>query len=89
MQSEKYTTKKGTTRYRPVMTTGEMSRYMYDGGAGFCLACGSEAEGVEPDARGYECEGCGEAKVYGLEELMLMGLIRFTDEPKPAEVARV
>ena len=40
-------------------------------GAGFCLACGAEAYGVEPDARGYECESCGAKKVYGAEELLL------------------
>ena len=38
---------------------------------GFCLACGNEQEGCEPDARKYECEACGENKVYGAEELML------------------
>ena len=38
---------------------------------GFCLACGCENEGCEPDARGYECEACGEHKVYGAEELMM------------------
>jgi len=42
---------------------------------GFCIACGEEAYGVEPDARGYECESCGEAKVYGAEELIIMGLV--------------
>src|SRR3990167_9017814 len=26
---------------------------------GFCLACGSQQEGCEPDARRYECEDCG------------------------------
>lgn len=39
---------------------------------GFCLACGAEAYGVEPDARKYECEECGERKVYGAEELLTM-----------------
>ena len=39
---------------------------------GFCLACGAEAYGVEPDAREYECEECGEKKVYGAEELLVM-----------------
>lgn len=38
---------------------------------GFCLACGEEAEGVEPDARNYECESCGASKVFGAEELLL------------------
>ena len=39
---------------------------------GFCLKCGAEAEGVEPDARAYECEACGEKAVYGAEELLFM-----------------
>ena len=39
---------------------------------GFCLACGNEQEGCEPDARRYECEACGERQVYGAEELALM-----------------
>ena len=39
---------------------------------GFCLACGLEADGCEPDARRYTCEGCGEKQVYGDEELILM-----------------
>ena len=42
-----------------------------DDGVGFCVACGAEAYGVEPDARGYECESCGEPKVYGAEELLI------------------
>ncbi len=39
---------------------------------GFCLACGCEADGCEPDAREYECEACGAPKVYGAEELVQM-----------------
>ena len=39
---------------------------------GFCIACGEDAEGVEPDAREYECENCGEHQVYGAQELLLM-----------------
>ena len=39
---------------------------------GFCIICGEEAEGVEPDARGYECEACGENGVYGADELLLL-----------------
>ena len=38
---------------------------------GFCIRCGADAEGVEPDARKYECESCGEAGVYGAEELLI------------------
>lgn len=43
-----------------------------DDNLGICLACGEEAYGVEPDARRYECESCGERKVYGAEELLMM-----------------
>jgi len=39
---------------------------------GFCLACGEEAYGVEPDARKYTCESCGKPKVYGAEEILMM-----------------
>lgn len=38
---------------------------------GFCIACGNEQEGCEPDAREYECEACGEKKVYGASELLM------------------
>ena len=39
---------------------------------GFCIACGADADGCEPDARGYECEECGKHTVYGAEELLLV-----------------
>lgn len=41
---------------------------------GFCINCGEERSGCEPDARKYECEGCGKSAVYGAEELILMGI---------------
>lgn len=43
--------------------------------AGFCLACGEIADGVEPDARGYECECCGASRVYGATEFALRGWV--------------
>ena len=42
-----------------------------DDNLGFCLSCGDEAYGVEPDARRYKCEGCGEHQVYGAEEILI------------------
>ena len=39
---------------------------------GFCLSCGEEQDGCEHDAREYECESCGERKVFGAEELLMM-----------------
>jgi len=43
------------------------------GNIGFCLSCGEEADGCEPDAKEYECESCGEHQVYGAEEILIMG----------------
>lgn len=44
--------------------------------SGFCLACGSERDGCEPDARKYPCENCGKNLVFGAEEIALMGYIK-------------
>ena len=41
-----------------------------DDGTGFCITCGEEQGGCEPDARRVECDSCGEKKVYGAEELL-------------------
>jgi hypothetical protein len=38
---------------------------------GFCLACGREADGCEPDAQRYTCESCGAKQVYGAAELLM------------------
>lgn len=38
---------------------------------GFCIACGAEAEGCEPDARNYHCEACGANRVFGAEEILI------------------
>lgn len=40
---------------------------------GFCLTCGHEQSGCEPDARNYKCEGCGEEEVFGAAEILIMG----------------
>lgn len=39
---------------------------------GFCLVCGHEQDGCEPDARNYECELCGAHQVFGAEEILMM-----------------
>ncbi len=38
---------------------------------GFCIACGAEAFGVEPDAEKYICETCGKPCVFGAEQLLI------------------
>ena len=37
---------------------------------GFCLACGSEVMGCEPDMENGPCPCCGARAVWGAEELM-------------------
>lgn len=39
---------------------------------GFCLACGNEQGGCEPDAQNHVCEDCGKREVYGAEQLLMM-----------------
>lgn len=67
---------KGTKFIIPVVSTEEMEQIMFGmDSPGWCLTCGEEVDGVEPDARKYLCECCGERKVYGMEELLTMGLL--------------
>ena len=37
---------------------------------GFCIKCGDEVSGCEPDARKYPCDECGTNTVFGAEELL-------------------
>lgn len=39
---------------------------------GYCLLCGAEHDGVEPDAHGYQCDECGSHSVTGAEDIMLI-----------------
>jgi predicted RNA-binding Zn-ribbon protein involved in translation (DUF1610 family) len=77
MDGESYRTKTGKTRYRPVVTEDKLAELDT---TGFCVACGAEVLGVEPDARQYACEGCGEEAVYGVEELIVMELVRIVGD---------
>lgn len=43
-----------------------------DDDTGFCLACGAEVSGIEPDARKMVCEACGEPDVFGAEEMLFL-----------------
>lgn len=75
MRPVQYTTRRGEQQFKPRMNEHELNELLYDGTRGFCLACGEEADGVEPDARRYECEACGAHKVFGYSELLEMNLI--------------
>lgn len=52
---------------------------------GLCLACKEEKDSCEPDAEYYECDNCGENKVFGTEQLMILGKIEIVDEEEISE----
>lgn len=54
---------------RVIEAVGESWRTTYN--PGFCLECGYEQDGCEPDAEGYECENCGAHAVSGAENCLL------------------
>jgi len=67
-----YQTRNGATQYKPTFKWAEKAA---DQNKGFCLACGKTQSVVEPDARRYACTHCKKEKVYGAEELVVMGLV--------------
>ena len=72
-------TKKGNDYFRFEMSENEFSSLNNDN-EGLCIFCGESTSGVEPDARKYSCENCEKPGVYGLEELLLMGLVSFSED---------
>jgi hypothetical protein len=55
------------------MSEYDAANEAYDG---FCTTCKEITNGgVEPDARGYECERCGGTTVYGIEEALLQEFV--------------
>lgn len=47
-----------------------LQRYRQLENPGFCVKCGADAYGCEPDAREYTCEECDQPGVYGAEEML-------------------
>jgi len=70
---KEYMNREGAKQYKPSLKS--LERVVNgDNSKGYCLACGKSQSGVEPDACKYVCEKCGASKVYGAEELIMMGL---------------
>ena len=65
---------------QPIQITEAEYLELNENFGGFCIECRDEAYGVEPDARRYRCESCGAPAVYGVEELLIRGLIEFAAE---------
>lgn len=74
MKKQAYQSKGGEKLFKPVMTETEARHLMITGDIiGWCLACGEEQD-AEPDMERGHCESCGAMKVYGVEQLVLMGI---------------
>lgn len=71
-----YRARSGATQFKPSL---ELAMEMDCDLQGFCLACGSLEDGVDPDAAKEACPNCGASKLYGAGELILMGLIFHAD----------
>lgn len=70
---KKYQARNGATQFKPSLNWIEQV-ISNENSDGFCLACGETQSGVEPDAGKYHCDSCKASKVYGAEQLLLMGL---------------
>lgn len=80
---KQYRAKNGKLQWKPAFSRlQEVSEFGEF--TGFCLACGNEQDGCEQDIRHGICESCSAAKVYGAEELILMGLYH-SDAPAEAD----
>jgi hypothetical protein len=68
------------------ISESEYYRLRDDCCGGVCIACGEIVdEGVEPDAERYECDVCGQKRVYGIEQALLIGRIAIVaDSDNPA-----
>lgn len=87
MNAKQYRAKNGRIQYKPA---DDWLIYITEGdnATGFCLACAEEIDGIEPDAEGYTCPHCGEAKVYGAENLLERGLYFDADREADIQEAR-
>ena len=53
---------------------------LLDHSIGVCVECGTLRECCEPDAEEYKCDACGMLKAFGLEALMVSGVVGFEEE---------
>jgi Zn finger protein HypA/HybF involved in hydrogenase expression len=81
--AKQYRARNGALQYKPAQ--GLLIDLIESGEPqGFCLACAEVIDEIEPDARATDCPNCAAAKVYGAEELLLMGL--YFDEDREADI---
>lgn len=79
MEIKTYKTAKGIEKKKFVVTQEEYES-LSESYQGICLECGEVRDNCEPDAEKYECESCGELKVYGAEQMLIMGRLEIKEE---------
>ena len=82
-----YRAKNGHIQYKP---SDDWLMYVTEGdnATGFCLACGDEVDGIEPDAEHDTCPHCYASKVFGAENLLIRGLYYEADRQADINQAR-
>lgn len=64
----------------PTISPSALQRHI-DDNDGYCLRCNrfTRDGGTEPDAEGYPCPVCGQKKVVGAEQAVLLGVFEEID----------
>ena len=70
-----YKARNGQTRVKPQLGVDITLKDLDASCEGWCLACGSFGQPAKPNAYKYKCDDCGETTLYGLDELVAMGLV--------------
>ena len=66
--------KKTKKRYVFQSEADLIDRLMADDSVGFCIRCGHEHSGIEPDVANAQCAACNLPGLFGVEELLVRGL---------------
>jgi hypothetical protein len=64
--------KKAIKIHESITSERVMEAIESDNYVGFCLSCGEEYEGIEPDAYKYKCDACLQLAVCGAEEILFL-----------------
>jgi hypothetical protein len=67
------------TADEPLVLTPDEYYAMSAASEGLCLACGATTAPVEGDARRYPCSACRRTQLFGIEELLVMGVVQVVE----------
>jgi hypothetical protein len=84
---KQYRAKNGALQYKPA-DDWLIHITETDNDTGFCLSCGEEVDGIEPDAEHDPCPHCFASKVFGAENLLIRGLYYDADREADINEAR-